>query len=156
MSSSSIWSIDKTLSGATIPGQSAPGSDGNEGVLRSPQSSSITEASPSDYLVSYPGLSLQESYPSAEMQSVYSTAPADWAYQEGIRKFRWKRKLHIPRNIRSEHYQTAIKLKVRKEYLGRTRNFLGTKVCKRNLIKGISRLWVKKRRRKRIRQQFKD
>ena len=30
-------------------------------------------------LVSYPGLSLGESYPSVEKQSVYSTAPADWA-----------------------------------------------------------------------------
>ena len=30
---SSIWLIDKTLSGATNPGQSEPGSDGNEGVL---------------------------------------------------------------------------------------------------------------------------
>ena len=30
---SSIWSIDRTLSGATIPGQSEPGSDGNEGVI---------------------------------------------------------------------------------------------------------------------------
>ena len=30
------------------------GSNGNEGVLRIPQSSSMTEASPSDCLVSYP------------------------------------------------------------------------------------------------------
>ena len=43
----------RTLSGATIQGQSWLGSDGNEGVLLIPQSSSITEASPSDYLVSY-------------------------------------------------------------------------------------------------------
>ena len=48
-----IRPIDRTLSGATRPGQSGPGSDGNEGVLRIPQSSSITEASPSDCLVSY-------------------------------------------------------------------------------------------------------
>ena len=33
MSNSSIWPIDKTLSGATTPGQSGPGSKGNEGVL---------------------------------------------------------------------------------------------------------------------------
>ena len=33
--------------------QSGPGSDGNEGVLRIPQTSSITGASLSDYLVSY-------------------------------------------------------------------------------------------------------
>ena len=31
-----IWPIDRTLSGATTPGQSGPGSDGNEGVLRIP------------------------------------------------------------------------------------------------------------------------
>ena len=64
-----------TLSGTTTPGQSRPGSDGNNGVLHIPQSSSITEASPSDYLVSYPGHSLGELYSSAEMQSVYSIAP---------------------------------------------------------------------------------
>ena len=29
----SIWPIDMTISGATTPGQSEPGSDGNEGVL---------------------------------------------------------------------------------------------------------------------------
>ena len=33
---SSIWSIDRTLSGGTTPGQSGPGSDGNEGVLSIP------------------------------------------------------------------------------------------------------------------------
>ena len=37
---------------------SGPGSDGNEGVLRIPQSSSITGTSPSDCSVSYPGHSL--------------------------------------------------------------------------------------------------
>ena len=42
----------KTLSGATTPGQSEAGSDGNEGVLRIPQSSSITGTWPSDCLVS--------------------------------------------------------------------------------------------------------
>ena len=46
------------LSGATTPGQSEPGSDGNEGVLRTSQSSSITGTSPSDCLVSYPGHTL--------------------------------------------------------------------------------------------------
>ena len=48
------------------------------GVLRIPQSSSITGNLQSDCLVSYPGHSLGESYPFAEKQSVYSTAPADW------------------------------------------------------------------------------
>ena len=78
MSNSSIWPIDRTLSGATTPGQSGPGSDGNEGVLRISQSSSIAGTSPSDCLVSYPGHSLEESYSFAEMQSVYSVAPVDW------------------------------------------------------------------------------
>ena len=52
---SSIWPIDRTLSGTTTPGQSGPGSNGNEGVLHIPQSFSITGTSPSDCLVSYPG-----------------------------------------------------------------------------------------------------
>ena len=52
---SSIWSIDRTLSGAIAPGQSEPGSDGNEGVLYIPQSSSNTRTSQSDCLVSYLG-----------------------------------------------------------------------------------------------------
>ena len=69
-----------TLSGATTPGHSRPGSDGNEVVLHVPQSANITEASPSDSLVLYPGHSLGESYPFAVMQLVYSTAPADWAH----------------------------------------------------------------------------
>ena len=69
--------MDSALSGATTPGQSGPGSGGNKGVLRIPQSSSITGTSPSDCLVSYPGHS-SGGYPSAEVQSVYSTAPADW------------------------------------------------------------------------------
>ena len=49
---SSIWSIDRTQSGANTMSQSGPGSDRNEGVLRIPQSSSITGTSPSDCLVS--------------------------------------------------------------------------------------------------------
>ena len=75
----SVQPIDRALSGATIPGQNEPGSNGNEGMLRIPQSSSITETKLSDCLVSYRGLSGVGSYPSAEAQSVYSTAPANWA-----------------------------------------------------------------------------
>ena len=45
---SSIWSIDRTLSGATTPGQSEPGSDGNDRVFCILQSSNITGTSPSD------------------------------------------------------------------------------------------------------------
>ena len=39
------------LSGATTTGQSGPGSDGNEGVLRIPQSFCTAGTSPSDCLV---------------------------------------------------------------------------------------------------------
>ena len=76
---SSIWPIDRTLSGGTILGQGGPESDGNEGVLRILRSSSISGASPSDCFVSHQDTRLGESYPSAEMQWVYSTAPANWA-----------------------------------------------------------------------------
>ena len=63
-------------SGATTPGQSGPGSDCNEGILRIPKNSCTAGTSKSDCLVSYPGHSLEGgSYPSAEVQSVYSTAP---------------------------------------------------------------------------------
>ena len=71
--------MDRTLSGATTPGQSGPGSNSNKGVLYITQMSSITGASPSDCFVSYSGHSLGESYSSAEMQSVYSAALANWA-----------------------------------------------------------------------------
>ena len=75
---SCILPIDRTLSGATTPGLSGLGNNGNEGVLHIPQSSSNTGTSPSDCFVSYPG-HLGKSYPSAEMQSVYSTTPANRA-----------------------------------------------------------------------------
>ena len=39
------------LSVATTPGQSGPGSNGNEGVLRIPQSSRITGTSSSDFFI---------------------------------------------------------------------------------------------------------
>ena len=59
MQFSYILPIDTTLSGATTPGQSGSGSDGNEGILRIPQNSSITEIASSDCLVSYPKHSLE-------------------------------------------------------------------------------------------------
>ena len=76
---SPIWSIEKNLIGATTPGQSRPGSNSNKWVLCIPQSSSITEVSSSDCLVSYQGHLLGESYTSAKMQLVYSAAPANYA-----------------------------------------------------------------------------
>ena len=69
MQLNSISLIDRTLSRATIPSQSGPGSDGNKGLLCILQGSSITGTSPTDCLLLYSGNSLQ---------LVYSTAPADW------------------------------------------------------------------------------
>ena len=43
-----------------------------------PKTSSITIASSSNCLVSYPGHWYGESYPAAEMQSMYSTPRVDW------------------------------------------------------------------------------
>ena len=54
MSKSPIGPIDKTLSGATILGQSGPGSNGNEGVFHISQSSKA-RASSSDGFMSYSG-----------------------------------------------------------------------------------------------------
>ena len=77
MLNSSIWLIDRTLSGATTPGLIGPGSYGNDGVFGILQSTSITGASPSDCLISFSGHSLGESYLSAEILLAFSTASAD-------------------------------------------------------------------------------
>ena len=75
MLNSSIWPIDRTLSGATTLGQSGPGSNGNKEVLHIHQISKAG-ASPLDGLMLYLGHSLMGAglYPSAEMQSVYFKA----------------------------------------------------------------------------------
>ena len=59
---SSIWLIDRNLSGSTSPGESGPGSDGTEGVLCTPPNSTITGASLSNFLVSFPGHSSGEPF----------------------------------------------------------------------------------------------
>ena len=53
MLNSSNWPIERTLSGDTAASQNGPGRYGNEGIVHILQSSIITEASPSDCLVSY-------------------------------------------------------------------------------------------------------
>ena len=67
MPNSSIGPIDKTQSGATTPGESELGNDGNEGVLSILQSSSSTGASPSDWFESCQDTRSGGSYPSADM-----------------------------------------------------------------------------------------
>ena len=78
----SICPIDRTLQGATILSQSEPGSEGNEGVLRIPQSSCISGISISDGLLSYSGHWLWGGG-LTPLQSVYSTSPADRAIIHG-------------------------------------------------------------------------
>ena len=54
---SSIRTIDRTLSDFNTLGQNGPGRDGTKGVLRIPQSSSISGTSPADYVALYSGQS---------------------------------------------------------------------------------------------------
>ena len=71
---SSIWPIHWTLSGATTPSQSWPGSNGNERVLCISQSWSLTIRL---FIVISKTL-VGGCYPFAEMHTVYSIAPTDW------------------------------------------------------------------------------
>ena len=66
-----------TLSCVTPSSPGGPGNNGNGGVFHISQSSSITETSTSNFLMSYLVHSLRKSHPSAEMQLVYFTRPAD-------------------------------------------------------------------------------
>ena len=71
---SSVWPIDRTLSGATTPRQIEPGSNGNEVVLcilQIPRAGALAW----DSSIAYPGYTSVVSYLSAEIQSVYSTVP---------------------------------------------------------------------------------
>ena len=92
-----IWSIDRTLSGATTLGQIGSESNSNEGVLCIPQSSTITRASPSDCLMSYLGHSLGGGYSSTEMQS------ADWAKRR-LSLVLWLKEKSIPRELTLKKY----------------------------------------------------
>ena len=78
MSDSSFCPRDRILSGATTPGQSGPGSNGNEKVLCPPLQHYWSLAIRLFSVISRT-LVWGGDYPSAEMQSVYSTVPADWA-----------------------------------------------------------------------------
>ena len=72
-----MWPMDRILSGATSPGHSGPGSDGNKrATLHSPKLQHYWSFTIRLFSV-ISGHSLGESFPSAEMQSVYSTVPDD-------------------------------------------------------------------------------
>ena len=74
---SSIWPIDRTLSGAITPGQSEPRSDRNKGYSTYPKAPALQEPH-HDNLVIYPRHLSVESYSFAEMLSMYSAVLADW------------------------------------------------------------------------------
>ena len=78
----SIYSIDKDTIRCYHSGQECTGIYGNKGLIRIPEISSISRASPSDCLVSYPEHWLREYYASAEMHSVYFTATADFGLSQ--------------------------------------------------------------------------
>ena len=59
---SSLWPIDKSLSGATATGLSGPGNDGKEGVLYIPQSSLMKNRQYSYKVISAKYLFLQIDY----------------------------------------------------------------------------------------------
>ena len=79
----SIETMDMVLSCATIPAQSGPWSNGNEGVLHISQNSSITGTSPSDFFSAIYRTLIGGGYHSTAVQSVYSTVPADWTNHVG-------------------------------------------------------------------------
>ena len=77
---SCIRPIDRTPSGVSTPGQSEPGSNGNEGVLRIPPKLQhyLNLTIRLFSVISMTLVARWGFYPPAEMQSVYSTAPSNW------------------------------------------------------------------------------
>ena len=103
MLNTSIWPIGRTLSDVTTPGQS--GRDCNEGVLRITQSSSISEASPSDCLMIYLEILVGESYPFIEddIGVFYSPSRPDLG---SLKIYRKENKRYTQAyTIKERHYQ---------------------------------------------------
>ena len=102
---SSIWPLDRVLSGATTPGQSRPGNGGIEGLLCITQSSSITRSSPSYCLVSYAGHSFWESYLTEEMCCI-AMNNYTYTYTDSCRNTttRWRRATQFFRKIYLSFY----------------------------------------------------
>ena len=94
MQFSSIWPIDRALSGATTPGQSGPGSNGNEwGAPHSPKLKH--DWNPTIRLFSVISRTFVGggSYSSEEVQSVCSTALADCG-----KRIQWQAKCKLVGN----------------------------------------------------------
>ena len=85
MSNSSIQPIDRTLSVATTPGQSGPGSNDKEGVVCIPQNSIIT--------IRLFRVIIVDGLPLCGKLSMYSTNLADWAISEKRNRKKIKKEL---------------------------------------------------------------
>ena len=120
MLNNSIWPIDRTLLSATTSGQNRPGSDGNDRVLRVPQSFSFTEASPWDYLMSYNMtlIGVERPYSSEEIQSMHSAAPADLTEEKKEMKNKGKKQI---KNKKERKKERKISGKKQKRKLNRER-----------------------------------
>ena len=90
--------------------QSRPGSDGNKGVLRISQSSCITDASPSDCLVSYLGHSLGRSYSSADMPCVLVSVFYSLSRQGGSHKKKTRNKRYPAKTMTDADYANDLAL----------------------------------------------
>ena len=95
----SFWPIDRALSGAITPGQSGPGSNGNEGVLCIPRIFKAG-ASPSDGLMSYSWHSLVGVllFCSDAVDIFYSPSQMDWT------DLKWN---HFKPKFMHGHYKKA-------------------------------------------------
>ena len=108
-----------TLSGAATTSQSGPGSDGNEGVLCIPQSSSITGALPSDFFMSYPGHLLGEGVTSLQRCSWCILQPQP----TGLKMKREKKNYIFSRIGQLQLFTTSFIRKLLRKLLRRDRVF---------------------------------
>ena len=99
MPKSSIWFIDRVLSGATNPDQSGPGSNANEGVLCIHQNSSITGTSLQDCLASCSRNSLQrgsqfilQPRPTGRWNSLWLCNTNGWFHRDKMTRYTFSKK----------------------------------------------------------------
>ena len=102
------WPIDRTLSGATIPGQSGPGSDGIEELLRIPPKLQHWKLIIKSFIVSYPGHSLRG--------RVFANGPGDLGSIPG-RVIPKTLKMELDTTLlNTQHYKVRFKGKVEQSW----------------------------------------
>ena len=105
MSDSTIWPIDRTLSGASTQDQSGPRSNGNEEVLYIPQNSQ-NGAFPSDGIMSYPEHSLGDLTPIQRCSQSISTVPPPFWIRENLEVMAIKEYSTLPQILKLKpHHQ---------------------------------------------------